>query len=1218
MDSLTGSEAGVAVGSANFAESDSRKCPIAHEKQTWTSYKRDLDFWKLQCTLEDKIIGAHIVNRGFAKNSTFMSFKPLLELDKLGADDGYKYLTDTMTSLTKEGDPLIKIMRYREWLHMRRSHGEPISAYITRWTVCYNRAKSDAPFDISEQQAAYGLYLSFGFTEDESRSMSLLLKLDDSLTVKTVTDAVTRCQIVPKAAAQASASGNSRSQPSFAAIAEEEPDLWNSDTNSHSFDYEWDSQHGYLSFDSYQYDEQTETVLPVYWSEYAEDWVVGTDFGFLTADQCALCGASGHWWRKCPHLQSKQNLKGKNPFGKQKGKSGGKGFSSNWKGKSKGQFYAGSDGTSGDFGDSDWDAYFGKSKGGKKGKSKKGKGFGKPFRPGFSAPRSGLKLFGSHYSAPSENEGNPPDSQNSESHGDDAVLQSWANFVGPEFGFMTVPDGSAPQSQVTAPATEPTTPATESAPAIAPDGDDREYTEGELYAELADAAPQETETVGKETSAEIALEDLAIPETETRTSNEKYRLKPLPLENITLLETEALSNFLATPEGQEMQINVHQEGTWESRLVLFACDMLARVTVFLRADAEGWYELDLLLHEFRCFTLELLYVASREFSENFTRQLDIRKIGEVWKIRTLLSTPATIRAVLTPPATTETPPAPPPAPPATVEPVPPETVEPVPERPNGTREICVLSAQWKNLEPDSIMTDIKKLKSAPQILLIREVRVRTKDTPQEFHHRGFERELHADHIDTLVNGLNELGSGKVRWRCGVGDSCLVLIDTDHWTCATDAFGNDRRSTARVHCAGGTSAAMTGFDLLEVVDPQKKPVPMQFRFSYGLAHPTGNTNFATEFANSWNIPIWFGDPIQTPDGTISSIVHTGALEGCATLNPYWHVQITAQEGSVTVLEVTKPRDDKPPKRKLDTSRNAKYPRQDNIGFRIPPPPPSVPGIWAPRPQHAYKDPPWIFEKKWGDWCKYNGKWYQWLFSRYQYWGKVGYWHDEEGNETYSESSDGWDRDRIAKQYEEFDQAHPNDHGWDDKDAAAFMTTDESASAAPASALLSVPLQPGEVIYDPGCTADMGSAEGWKSIEVAMQQRWGFGFTKGESTARFRDANGGLSKGKASYTAQFQIPNVEIFKLSGSTVDCGSDPNGHTPVLLGNQACRDLELITRHKTGSIYSENLKVSVMMRLTSTGHWALPILDLLEKAGALPIPPEAYANFSDANSKNG
>ena len=178
--------------------------------------------------------------------------------------------------------------------------------YITRWTVTYNRAKSEAPFPISEQQAAYGLYLSFGFNEDEARSMSVLLTLDDKLTVKAVTDAVTRCQIVPKAAAQASAAGKSRSHPSFAAIAEDDSDPWNSDTNSYPADYDWDPQHGYLSFDSYQYDEQTETVLPVYWSEYGEDWVIPSDFGYLTANECALCGRTGHWWRQCPQLRGKR------------------------------------------------------------------------------------------------------------------------------------------------------------------------------------------------------------------------------------------------------------------------------------------------------------------------------------------------------------------------------------------------------------------------------------------------------------------------------------------------------------------------------------------------------------------------------------------------------------------------------------------------------------------------------------------------------------------------------------------------------------------------------------------------------------------------------------------------------------------------------------------------------------------------------------------------
>ena len=65
--------------SADFRESDSRKCPIAGASQSWSSYKKDLDFWRIQCSLEKSTVAAHIVNRGFARNPKFMSFKPLLE-----------------------------------------------------------------------------------------------------------------------------------------------------------------------------------------------------------------------------------------------------------------------------------------------------------------------------------------------------------------------------------------------------------------------------------------------------------------------------------------------------------------------------------------------------------------------------------------------------------------------------------------------------------------------------------------------------------------------------------------------------------------------------------------------------------------------------------------------------------------------------------------------------------------------------------------------------------------------------------------------------------------------------------------------------------------------------------------------------------------------------------------------------------------------------------
>ena len=1250
----TGSEAGPVGSAANFTESDSRKCPIAHEKQSWTAYQRDLDFWKIQCTLESKIIAGHIVNRGFAKNSTFMSFKHLLELDKLASDDGYKYLTDTMTSLTKEGDPLLKTLRYQEWLHMRRTRGESISAYITRWTVTYNRAKGEAPFPISEQQAAYGLYLSFGFNEEEARSMSVLLTLDDKLTVKAVTDAVTRCQIVPKAAAQASASGNSRSHPTFAATAEDD---WISDANAYFGEYEWDPDHGYLTFDSYQYDAQTETVLPVYWSEYGEDLVAYTDFGFLAADQCGLCGERGHWMRDCPRRHGKHGSKGKTPFGKQKGKSGGKGFSGKFSGNrpGKGQFYAGGEGEFGDFGESDWDVYFGKSKGGKKGgKPKKGKGFGKPYRS-FGAPRSNLKLFGSHYSAPSENEGNPSDSQARESQGDEAVLESWANFVGPEFGFMTVLDDSAPTSQVTGLAEAPETeadhdmdgPAAEEPSGAKPDapteGEPDPYVADELAYEadpysVLDDAPTTKETVGEESPAanpqELELEDLENIGSETRKANEKYRLAPLAAQDITLLDTNHFQDFLKTSAGQEMHHRANIDETLESRLVLFACDLLARCSGTFRADVEGFVDLERFLSEFRCFTLDLIYVASQEFGENFTRALDIRKIGERWKIRKLLSTPATTYA---PPEIIPAPgkalpkqdePTTPEAPPKQDEPTPPDTPQANPERPDGVREIGVLSAGWRNLDPEAILKDIKELDYPLELLLIRDVRIRPPDAPEEFHHRGFAAEIHKEQVKAILAGLNELSGGAKRWRPGVGDCCILFIDTESWSVATDEFGNERAPFFQIHCAAGLSAGISGFDLVEVPNPAKSK-PMQFRFAYGLAAPAGTTKFATDFAFDQSIPIWFGDPIPTGDGSVCDILFTGPDAGVATVNPFWEIRIVSQKGSVTVLEVTKPKIDKPPKRKAAASRNAKQFCTGNWKGNVaslPPAPASIhtpgKGLWALRDLPPLSQ--WKRAENWKIWQRYKDDWYKWNENeqQYKFWGK-----DSDWQAIRESNSDGeWeDQSRIDEEWEEHDNGPP-ETGWeeekDDKtgDATAhsLMTKEESATAAPSSALLSVPLQPGEVIYDPGCTADMGSAEGWENIEVAMQQRWGIGFTKGVSSARFRSADGGLSQGQASYTAQFQIPNVGIFKLSGSAVDCGKEPSGQTPVLFANRACRDLELVPRHKTGWVYSERLKVGVFMRLTSTEHWALPILDLLEKAGAVPIPPESSANFTDTHSKNG
>ena len=90
-------------------DSDGRRCPLAGLNQSWASYERDLKLWSLQCSLDKTAIGAHIVNRGFTKNPTFVRFIDLLDLDELGKETGFKYLCTKMGELTKELDPHLKL-----------------------------------------------------------------------------------------------------------------------------------------------------------------------------------------------------------------------------------------------------------------------------------------------------------------------------------------------------------------------------------------------------------------------------------------------------------------------------------------------------------------------------------------------------------------------------------------------------------------------------------------------------------------------------------------------------------------------------------------------------------------------------------------------------------------------------------------------------------------------------------------------------------------------------------------------------------------------------------------------------------------------------------------------------------------------------------------------------------------------------------------------------
>ena len=148
-------------------------------------------------------------------------------------------------------------------------------------------------------------------------------------------------------------------------------------------------------------------------------------------------------------------------------------------------------------------------------------------------------------------------------------------------------------------------------------------------------------------------------------------------------------------------------------------------------------------------------------------------------------------------------------------------------------------------------------------------------------------------------------------------------------------------------------------------------------------------------------------------------------------------------------------------------------------------------------------------------------------------------------------------------------------------------------------LSVPLEPGEVTYDPGCTAETGSVQAWEKLNTEMIAKYGAGFDISDSDAQFRVADGSITKALRTYTAAFDIPGKGLFTFAGSALQCGEDPKSHTPILFGNGACKSLGLVMDHDDGTLYSKRLDVSVTCRPTVTGHWAVPIFALMDKAGA-------------------
>ena len=175
-------------------------------------------------------------------------------------------------------------------------------------------------------------------------------------------------------------------------------------------------------------------------------------------------------------------------------------------------------------------------------------------------------------------------------------------------------------------------------------------------------------------------------------------------------------------------------------------------------------------------------------------------------------------------------------------------------------------------------------------------------------------------------------------------------------------------------------------------------------------------------------------------------------------------------------------------------------------------------------------------------------------------------------------------------------------WTDQNGKRFQWTPPNGedTAYPLyDANLSVPLEPGEVTYDPGCTAETGSVQAWEKLNTEMIAKYGAGFDIGDSDAQFRVADGSITKALRTYTAAFDIPGKGLFTFAGSALQCGEDPKSHTPILFGNGACKSLGLVMDHDDGTLYNKRLDVSVTCRPTVTGHWAVPIFALMDKAGA-------------------
>ena len=1217
--------------SADFRESDSRKCPIAGASQSWSSYKKDLDFWRIQCSLEKSTVAAHIVNRGFARNPKFMSFKPLLEPEELGKEDGYKYLVKTMDDMTKDADPLLKTMRYEEWARASRNPNESVADYLTRWTISYNRARSEGLFPISEAQAAYSLYLSFGFTEDQMRSLANAFILDDKLTVQMVRDAVEKFQIVPKAAAQLSKS--KQKSHALAAMPESASDYDAWDSTYDAWDF-WDQEHGWLSFSDWQFDEQTSETVPVFWSENWEDYVVESEFGFLSANQCRNCGGFGHWAKNCPKNKGSKNKGGKT--------FGGKGFGKAPKGKS--YYLEDKQASETDSYSGEADAYFGKGKS----KSWKPKG-GKTWKPkgaskGKGAARSGFqpfRSFRSYYGQESEDP-KPPETSPTKQDSEDAVLESWANYVVPEFSFMTVEIGSDPSANVSS----------ENAPQASKEATTTKPADGSASEPAADVAGDESKKLAPSGSAtepggsvdlgdeeDSPLLDAKVSHSETITKapdkpeespgvteqskgDGMYRLKPLTPDDVSILDTDsytgsAYEEYRDTVEGAEEVARLHRDGTLESRCVLFACQILNEWAL-QSSDAEGFVCLDTFLKRYAFIPLRLLWLGSHMYLKEFVQPLQIRKMQDTWKIRALLNSsfsPPDGFVSLTPaPGKTE--------PAATASAPAPTATASAPERTEQRRLLHVHSCNWKTIDVDQILSDVEALGPPPELLLLTEVDIIRFDTPHAYRNRARHPDHHAAELEKLHHKL------PGRWGSTNGDCCVLFRLLEKW----DHMEDYTQEGAVVRYTQGSDSDLGAVCFNLVEQDTSKPVPMQFRMVYSC---DSDAEFLTSFCSDKNSAVWIGAAKDGCHPKVTSVTECAGVS-VALLREAWSVASVSTENRTTAIELTKNR---APKRKQtdqagrpkssagpsssapdskpthnpptaatasssvpDSSPTPSPPAASSKPTRPPPPPPRPP---SPPPPTDARPPP----DPWGERFSASDSWDTPVERpRQDSWQGSRDWRSDD----WCPRQDSWQGSRDWRT-DDWSQNSWSYEKWGESRGSrgsrqSYMVTDTSADAS----YLSVPLEEGELILDPGCTSEMGSPQAWEILDGAMQKRYGFGFMKFASSATFGVANGGASSALQSYEAKFEIPNIGIFTLGGSSVDCGSNQNRQTPVLMSNQTCMDLKLKVDLDTGFAFSKALGVGIQMRKTVTKHWAIPIFDLLDIAGAVAIKPGDSVDVQD------